>query len=200
MKQVVIENPVINSPFDEPRRHFRFSDEGITNEIVSERRTSSYFIPIATPRKKGKKQLFFDTEWTQDRIEENKFINQVRARVKQWRENKHFGVSQVFAYVKNQNPGFTVPYNLDGEEHNSYPDFIARIDDGHGPDDLLNLVLECTGGKKKDKDAKVSTVKTLWLPAVNHHGEFGRWMFLEIEDPWDAGHTVRQAIQANALC
>jgi hypothetical protein len=24
MKQVVIENPVINSPFDEPQRHFRF--------------------------------------------------------------------------------------------------------------------------------------------------------------------------------
>ncbi|MGA2542184.1 MAG: DEAD/DEAH box helicase family protein [Verrucomicrobiota bacterium] len=99
MKQVVIENPVINSPFDEPRRHFRFSDEGITNEIVSERRTSSYFIPIAAPKKKGKKQLFFNTEWTQDRIEENKFINQVRSRVKQWRENKHFGVSQVTAQL-----------------------------------------------------------------------------------------------------
>jgi len=38
--QVVIENPVINSPFDEPRRHFRFSDEGITNQIVDQRRTS----------------------------------------------------------------------------------------------------------------------------------------------------------------
>ena len=99
MKQVVIENPVINSPFDEPKRHFRFSDEGITNEIVSERRTSSYFIPIAAPKKKGKKQLFFETEWTRDRIEENKFINQVRARVKQWRENKHFGVSQVTAQL-----------------------------------------------------------------------------------------------------
>jgi len=34
MSQVIIENPVINSPFDEPKRHFRFSDEGITNEIV----------------------------------------------------------------------------------------------------------------------------------------------------------------------
>jgi len=49
MKQVVIENPVINSPFDEPQRHFRFTNEGITNEIVSERRVSSYFIPIAKP-------------------------------------------------------------------------------------------------------------------------------------------------------
>lgn len=53
MSQVVIENPIINSPFDEPTRHFRFSDEGITNEIVEGRRTSSYFVPIAKPKKYG---------------------------------------------------------------------------------------------------------------------------------------------------
>lgn len=67
MSQVVIENPVINSPFREPTRHFRFTDEGITNEIESGRRISSYFAPIAQPRKKGSKQLLFDIEWTQDR-------------------------------------------------------------------------------------------------------------------------------------
>ena len=38
MKQVVIENPVINSPFEELKGHFRFSDEGITNEIANARR------------------------------------------------------------------------------------------------------------------------------------------------------------------
>jgi len=54
MRQVVIENPVINSPFDEPERHFRFADEGITDEIVRARRRSQYFIPIAQPKKKGK--------------------------------------------------------------------------------------------------------------------------------------------------
>jgi type III restriction enzyme len=86
MKQVVIENPILNSPFSEPRRHFRFTDEGITNEIVEERRISSYFVPIARPKKQAKNQLTFDTEWTEDRIEENKFINQVRERVAQWRK------------------------------------------------------------------------------------------------------------------
>jgi type III restriction enzyme len=30
MKQVVIENPILNYPFTEPTRHFKFSDEGIT--------------------------------------------------------------------------------------------------------------------------------------------------------------------------
>ena len=76
MKQVVIENPVINSHFEEPKRHFLFSEEGITNEVVEARRVSSYFVPIAKPKKKGKqKQLSFETEWTQDRLKENKFIN-----------------------------------------------------------------------------------------------------------------------------
>ncbi len=69
MSQVVIENPIINSPFDEPNRHFQFGDEGITNEIIDGRRTSSYFVPIAKAKKKGSKQLQFETEWTQDRIE-----------------------------------------------------------------------------------------------------------------------------------
>lgn len=30
----VIENPILNSPFREPTRHFRFDGEGITNEIL----------------------------------------------------------------------------------------------------------------------------------------------------------------------
>lgn len=34
MRQVVIENPILNSPFVEPIRHFKFTDEGITNDIV----------------------------------------------------------------------------------------------------------------------------------------------------------------------
>jgi len=89
-RQVVIENPVINSPFEEPRRHFRFDDEGITNDIVRDRRVSCYFIPIAQPRKKGPKgQMVFETEWTKDRIEENKTVNAIRRQVKTWREGRY---------------------------------------------------------------------------------------------------------------
>jgi len=97
MSQVVIENPIINSPFDEPTRHFRFSDEGITNEIIEGRRTSSYFVPIAKPKKKGAKQLQFDTEWTQDRIEENKLVNDIRRRIALWRKGGYVGVTPTTA-------------------------------------------------------------------------------------------------------
>ena len=98
---------------------------------------------------------------------------------------------EVIRYVKNHNLGFTIPYTLNGEEKNYIPDFIACIDDGHGPDDLLNLIVEVTGEKKKDKAAKVATARTLWVPAVNNHGGFGRWAFLEIADPWDAQNLIR---------
>ena len=44
--QVVIENPVINSPFEEPSRHFKFDKDGITDEVVKGRRVSAYFVPV----------------------------------------------------------------------------------------------------------------------------------------------------------
>jgi len=40
VRQVVIDNPVLTSPYSEPTRHFRFDEEGITNEIVEARRVS----------------------------------------------------------------------------------------------------------------------------------------------------------------
>lgn len=97
MAQVVIENPILNSPFEEPERHFKFDDDGITDEIVSKRRTSSYFIPIPRPKKKSKgdQQQVFDTEWTKDRIEENPYVDRIRDRVRIWRDGKYAGVTHV---------------------------------------------------------------------------------------------------------
>jgi type III restriction enzyme len=95
MKQVVIENPILNSPYTEPKQHFKFSDEGITNDVEDKRRISSYFVPIPRAKKKNPKQLAFETEWTADRIEENKFINRVRDRVALWRQGGYLGVTSV---------------------------------------------------------------------------------------------------------
>jgi type III restriction enzyme len=100
-------------------------------------------------------------------------------------------MEEVHSYVKNHNVGFIIPYTFNGEEKNFYPDFIARIDDGHGPDGLLNLIIEVTGEDKKEKAAKVETAKTLWVPAINNYGGFGRWVFIEVHDPWDAKNIVR---------
>ena len=102
---------------------------------------------------------------------------------------------EVIRYVKNHNLNFTIPYTLNGEEKNYIPDFIACIEDGHGPNDLLNLIVEVTGEKKKDKAAKVATARTLWVPAINNHGGYGRWSFIEIADPWDAQNLIRDFLR-----
>lgn len=97
---------------------------------------------------------------------------------------------EVVRYVKNHNLGFTIPYMLNGEERNYIPDFIACIDDGNGSDNLLNLIIEVTGEKRKEKVAKVAAARTLWVPSVNNHGGFGHWAFIEITDPWDAQNLI----------
>ena len=84
MPQRVISNPILNSPFEEPRQHHRFDEEGITEEIVEARRKSAYFVPIPKPRSKGATR---QTDWTEDRVTENEFVNQIRARVALWRDS-----------------------------------------------------------------------------------------------------------------
>ena len=100
---------------------------------------------------------------------------------------------EVAAYVKNERLGFTIPYTVDGEERQYHPDFVVRLDDGRGADELLTLVVEVTGERKRDKAAKVATAQALWVPAVNNHGGFGRWAFVEITDPWDTEAAIRGA-------
>lgn len=80
-----IDNPILNSPFAEPSRHFAFDAEGITDEVVQGRRPSSHLTPIPPvkrPRKPG--EMVFAEE-TAERVVENEFVNQVRARVDRWR-------------------------------------------------------------------------------------------------------------------
>ena len=104
-------------------------------------------------------------------------------------------MDEVVAYVKNHNLGFTIPYTIDGEQRQYVPDFVVRLDDGHGSDDLLNLIIEVSGAQRRDKESKVDTARTLWVPAINAHGGFGRWGFIEVTDPWNAQTTVREFIK-----
>jgi type III restriction enzyme len=111
-------------------------------------------------------------------------------------------LDEVYSYVKNdRQPGFSIPYTVDGEQRQYYPDFIARVEDGLGkePDDLLNVVIEVTGEMKREKEAKVATATRLWVPAVNNHGGLGRWAFVEISDPWRTKGILREALRTPAV-
>jgi len=107
---------------------------------------------------------------------------------------------QVVRYVKNHNLGFLIPYTLNGEERSYHPDFLVHLDDGHGPEpeNVLNLIVEVSGLPKKDKQVKTATARTLWIPAVNNDGSFGRWAFREITDPWDAAGILRELVSGQA--
>ena len=92
MSKVTIDNPVINSPFEEPQRHFVFTPRGITEDIEEGRRESEYFIPMPKPKKQpqaDQAKLFPDPEVR----EANVFINRVRAQVTAWRNSGYAGVT-----------------------------------------------------------------------------------------------------------
>jgi type III restriction enzyme len=88
----VIENPVINSPYEEPRRHFVFDNEGITNQIDDGRRMSTFFIPIAPPKRK-EAQLQIEGMMTAERMRPNVLINRIRDEVALWRKGGYRGIS-----------------------------------------------------------------------------------------------------------
>lgn len=89
---------------------------------------------------------------------------------------------RVRSYVKNHNLGLEVPYRLGSENRKYRPDFVVRVDDGHGDEDLLNLVVEIKGYRAEDAVVKKTTMDTYWVPGVNHLKTYGRWAFVELKD------------------
>ena len=76
-----IDNPILNSPYEQPDRYYEIGPQGPTGEIKDGRRPSESFIPIAVT-KKGKKDGFeqeaFDFDATGERREKNNLINDIR--------------------------------------------------------------------------------------------------------------------------
>jgi type III restriction enzyme len=89
---------------------------------------------------------------------------------------------RVRAYVKNHNLGFDVPYRCGSESRLYRPDFIVLVDDGHGEEDLLHLIVEIKGYRREDAKDKKLTMETYWVPGVNNSGKFGRWAFAEFTE------------------
>ncbi len=91
---------------------------------------------------------------------------------------------QVKAYVKNHNLGLEVPYRYGSETRQYLPDFIVLVDDGHGDDDLLHLIVEIKGYRREDAKEKKATMETYWVPGVNNLGKYGRWAFGEFTEAY----------------
>ena len=99
---------------------------------------------------------------------------------------------RVVSYVKNQGLGLEIPYK-DGSTARAYiPDFIVHIDDGHGPDDPLHLIVEIKGYRSENVKLKSETMRAQWVPGVKNLGSFGRWAFEEFQDV----HEIDKAFKA----
>lgn len=103
------------------------------------------------------------------------------------------------AYIKNHNLGFEVPYEYRGETHRYRPDYILRLDDGYGADDPLNLVVEVKGRRSEQDAAKADTMLHRWVPGVNALGRFGRWAFVELDNPYTFAGGVRSFLTTTAI-
>ena len=76
------------------------------------------------------------------------------------------------------------------------PDFIVLVDDGHGADDLLNLMVEIKGYRGEDAKEKKSTMETYWVPGVNNLGTYGRWAFAEFTDVYEIEADFKAKVEA----
>lgn len=103
---------------------------------------------------------------------------------------------KVLAYVKNHNLGLEVPYRYASENRKYRPDFIVQINDGHGEENPLNLIVEIKGYRGEDAKEKKSTMDTYWVPGVNNLESFGRWAFVEFTDVFQMQDEFAAKVEA----
>ena len=94
MSATVIDNPVLNGPFDPPSRHWMLDGAGqLTDDIAPKRRPSESWIPVPRQRKgRGRAvqemlaiQDELDVTRTGERRNVNDQVNRLRADVDIWR-------------------------------------------------------------------------------------------------------------------
>jgi len=102
----------------------------------------------------------------------------------------------VLTYTKNHLLGLEVPYRMGSHNRRYLPDFIVQVDDGHGADNPLHLIVEIKGYRGEDAKEKASTMQTYWIPGINHLGTHGRWAFYELTDVWEMQDDFAGKVQA----
>jgi len=85
MSQKIIDRLIINSPYEEPKRYWRYNPETRTFSLVEGRRPAGYVVATEGSRS-------FDDP---GRFIEIPLVNQIRPRVKAWREAGYPGVTGV---------------------------------------------------------------------------------------------------------
>ncbi|MCX2934710.1 hypothetical protein ORI20_31040 [Mycobacterium sp. CVI_P3] len=78
------------------------------------------------------------------------------------------------------------------------PDFLVRLVPLADEDFVRTLIVEVSGGQKSPGPTKekARTAKNVWCPAVNNHGDYGRWGYVEVTDMVTVKRKLADAIAA----
>ncbi|RLB04008.1 MAG: restriction endonuclease, partial [Deltaproteobacteria bacterium] len=82
---LLVDNPIINSPFEEPTRYWAY--EGGQPVLKAGRRPAGYYLK---PRTRGPQMSMFEEEFVPLEL-----VNTIRERVKAWRERSYPGVTPI---------------------------------------------------------------------------------------------------------
>jgi type III restriction enzyme len=94
MADAFFDQPILNSPYEYPGRHWELDSTGQpTNKIIEARRIAEFITPIPKPKKrkklKGQKEMAFDEEAgissATQKYDPNPIINEIRRLVNDWR-------------------------------------------------------------------------------------------------------------------
>lgn len=108
------------------------------------------------------------------------------------------GSKKVQSYVKNDHLEFAIPYLFAGRTHRYLPDFIVRLRPRDEGDEPRHLIVEVSGSRKSaGKRAMKAETARMWCAAVNNHGGFGKWGYVELaQDPTTFKSGLNAAIVA----
>jgi len=166
--------------------------QAIVKENI-ERKDAQKVLPILAPYDSVGSTRYVNFTTTREvQATERSHVNYMVADTAMWEQGVAKRLEQmpeVKAYVKNENLGFSIPYEHEGNALDYHPDFIAMLETREK--EKLNLLIEVTGKKDDKKALKVKTAREMWVPAVNNDGRFGKWAFLEIQDIHETQNLIQ---------
>ena len=91
MSQRFFDRPILSSPYEYPRRHWKLFDGQPTNEIVERRRPAEFITPFPKPKKRRRGQLEIvhdegkGLSSEKQRFNPAPYVNELRQHVDAWR-------------------------------------------------------------------------------------------------------------------
>ena len=104
-------------------------------------------------------------------------------------------IPEVIAYARNDHLDLTIPYEWQGVRHEYRPDYLIRWRCANGRE--VKVILEVKGFET-EQDRQKETAARRWARAVNHHGEFGQWVFCVCREPSRVRDVITRAV--SSLC